>query len=74
MTLKHCPVCRKRMVPRILDTMLPTDPPEYHYSWWCGCGHEEAGDSFPATPESDLLRGFWERKNRPWWRRWLRRG
>jgi hypothetical protein len=52
--------CGKKMIKRYFGMVLMTNPPQYPYDWWCGCGRtENAGRDVGQAP--DTIQQQWER-------------
>ena len=65
METKPCPECGKFMICRYANYALLTWPPQFPWSWWCGCGHTEYGGiKVDELPEDTLMRQ-WEAANTP---------
>lgn len=60
---KQCPECKARMVKKNTGTVLTTDPPQYPYDWWCGCGHEEVGGIERDLTREEKLYRRWKSFN-----------
>ena len=62
---KECPKCGKMMIQERSNYVLTSNPPQYPWTWWCGCGHTEAGGvEIPkVTSAQEVLRERWERVN-----------
>jgi hypothetical protein len=56
---RPCPSCGARMIRRSSGIALPTDPPQYPWSWWCGCGHAEAGGVERTTTDEEAAMDRW---------------
>ena len=60
---KVCPKCQKQMIRRDLGYAYATDPPQYPWEWWCGCGHREAGGVRIDPTDDQMALDEWKRAN-----------
>lgn len=58
-----CSQCSKDMIKRYHHTVLLTNPPQYPWYWWCGCGHTEAGGIERGQTADEAYREIWEKAN-----------
>lgn len=63
MTEKRCQNCGLLMVKRRGSSLVSTVPARQRFSWWCGCGHEEAGGIERVSSGEELLARMWRQKN-----------
>lgn len=57
---RRCSECKSWMVKEYAGYGLGS---QYAYSWWCGCGHREDGETDWAKTQKERLREHWERMN-----------
>jgi len=60
---KQCERCGRRMIRDFENVMLPTNPPQYPWSWWCGCGYTEVGGIERGLSSAELRQHEWEEAN-----------
>ncbi len=63
--MMYCEQCGAVMVKWYPSFAYATDPPQYPYRWWCGCGHDVAGgvDRADRPNKLDELRLAWRLAN-----------
>ena len=61
--MRICPKCGKKMIKRYENFILATNPPQYPWYWWCGCGHIERGGIDRGMDVDELYRRIWETTN-----------
>jgi len=62
--IKICPKCGKKMIKRYEDYILPTNPPQYPWYWWCRCGHTERGGIEEVRNMEQIYRLLWRGVNK----------
>jgi hypothetical protein len=58
-----CPKCGKKMIKQYTNTALTTYPPQYPWSWWCGCGYTAEGGVEKGKTTEQMSREAWEAIN-----------
>ena len=56
-------MCGKLMIQRDEPFVYASDPPQYPWKWWCGCGHTEPGGVRWGMTEGQMARRAWEQAN-----------
>lgn len=63
METKPCSNCKAKMIRKYSGGVLMSSPPQYPWSWWCGCGHHEDG-GFASGRHHPTLQEQWENANK----------
>ncbi len=58
-----CDNCGKKMIQRYSNIVLDTNPPQYPWYWWCGCGAEKPGGVKVGRTEEQTAYERWKYEN-----------
>jgi hypothetical protein len=61
---KQCSECNKKMIKRYDNRVFASNPPQYPWYWWCGCGNTESGGVERGKTEEETYMEIWENENK----------
>lgn len=56
--------CGKLMIKRYENRVLMSNPPQYPWQWWCGCGKTKEGGIERGKTDGELALEKWKQVNK----------